>query len=73
MAKYTFIRESDDGEINTAFFEADTWFVVLDRFVPFLRGGGYSLQSDSIGINTKHHLFYPYGCETANIVAFEKE
>ena len=73
MAKYTFIREDDDGEINTASFETDVWFVALDRFVPFLRGSGYYIQSDSIGINTKHHLFDPYECETANIVTFEKE
>lgn len=73
MAKYTFIREDDDGEINTTSFETDTWFVALDRFVPFLRGGGHFLQNNSIGINTKHHLLDPYECETTNIVAFEKE
>ncbi len=74
MAKYTFIREDDDGEINTTSFEADTWYTVLDKFIYFLRGSGYFISNKSVGINTAAgHYFDPYECDTANIVAFEKE
>lgn len=71
MAKYTFIREDDEGEINTTSFEADTWYNALDKFIYFLRGSGCFISNKSVGINTVE--VDPYECETANIVAFEKE
>lgn len=47
--------ECTDEEYNsksTLEFSAGTWAEALDYFVNFLRGGGYDLKNDSVGVNT---------------------
>jgi len=45
-------------------FDSETWYSALDSFVKFLRGSGYLLKNDSVGINlSTGHRFdedYPY-------------
>lgn len=53
-----FKLESTDTEENcknTSLFTAGTWAEALDYFVKFLRGSGYDLEDDSIGVNTYQH------------------
>ena len=47
-----------DGCVLTQEFEADIWMEALDYFVKFLRGSGYSIENNSVGINTDLHTLY---------------
>ena len=49
--KYT----SCDGVESTMKFSADTWVEALERFVAFLRGAGFFLDTDSVAINGNKH------------------
>lgn len=49
--KFEFQSTNEDGDVVSHQFEAGTWYEVLDHFVKFLRGSGYSLQNNSVGIN----------------------
>lgn len=74
MAKFTFIREDDDGEVNATSFEADVWYTALSRFINFLRGSGYHISNNSVGINTaSQHYFNPYESDTLNLTVFEQD
>lgn len=39
------------GDIVTHEFESSQWYSALDNFVKFLRGSGYQLKDNSVGIN----------------------
>ena len=58
-----------DGCVLTQEFEADIWMEALDYFVKFLRGSGYSIENNSVGINTDLHLLY----EAMNTTVFSEE
>ena len=71
--KFKLQATHDDGTVVTHEFESLTWYSTLDNFVKFLRGNGYCLQNDSVGINlAAGHLFI--GDESHdNITFFEQE
>lgn len=52
-------------------FNSENWYLALDSFVKFLRGSGYLLKNDSVGINLgAGHMFIeddPY----SNITYFD--
>ena len=57
-----------DGCVLTQEFEADIWMEALDYFVKFLRGSGYSIENNSVGINTDLHTLY----EAMNTTVFSE-
>lgn len=58
-----------DGCVLTQEFETDIWMEALDYFVKFLRGSGYSIENNSVGINTDLHMLY----EAMNTTVFSEE
>ena len=58
-----------DGCVLTQEFETDIWMEALDYFVKFLRGSGYSIENNSVGINTDLHTLY----EAMNTTVFSEE
>ena len=58
-----------DGCVLTQEFEAYIWMEALDYFVKFLRGSGYSIENNSVGINTELHVLY----EAMNTTVFSEE
>ena len=55
---WEFKHVDGDGKVVTMNFEADTWPEVLDNFMSFLRGSGWTcLTEKSVGINEKLHPF----------------
>lgn len=57
--KFTFQSTCDEtGAIVIHEFESSQWYSALDNFVKFLRGSGYQLKDNSVGINeAAGHLF----------------
>ena len=57
--KFTFQSTCDEtGAIVIHEFESSQWYSALDNFVKFLRGSGYQLQANSVGINeAAGHMF----------------
>lgn len=53
-------------------FEAHQWYQALDRFVLFLRGCGYKLENNSVGINTAAGHYVHDDEYYQNIVLFEQ-
>lgn len=51
-------------------FEAETWAEALSNFVQFLRGAGFSLDDDSVGVNSKKHII-DRDC-TSSITTFQQ-
>jgi hypothetical protein len=48
----------DEGTVVTQEFGAGTWYESLDSFVKFLRGSGFQLKDNSVGINlSAGHMF----------------
>lgn len=72
--KFTFQSTCDEtGAIVIHEFESSQWYSALDQFVKFLRGSGYQLKDNSVGINeAAGHLFLEEFCFN-NITAFEQE
>ena len=71
--KFKLQATHDDGAVITHAFEEDVWYAALDNFVKFLRGCGYDLADNSIGINEglDHRGMEYY--ELGNITTFEQE
>jgi len=66
-------EDKEDGTIITHEFESDVWYSALDQFVKFLRGSGYQLKDNSVGINLlAGHLFTEY-LPLHNTTYFEQE
>jgi hypothetical protein len=59
-----------DGVASTRTFSVDTWIHALDEFVAFLKGCGYYLQEDSVGINVNNHPCVSYH-DVHRITTFE--
>lgn len=67
--KFTFTYEDEDGTESKRTFESSTWYDAADHFVLFLRGCGYLLKDNSLGINlSAGHLGLP--C-LENLTTFE--
>ncbi len=72
MSRFTFTYHDEENNTETErSFEVATWYEVLDQFAIFLRGCGYSLRDNSLGINVAAgHLMVPY---LGNVTTFEQE
>ena len=68
MMLFKFESVDMDGCVLTQEFEADIWMEALDYFVKFLRGSGYSIENNSVGINTDLHTLY----EAMNTTVFSE-
>lgn len=55
---FEFKHTDVDGGTNVLKFSADTWTEALEKFIQFLRGSGFFLDYDSIGINGDKHTAY---------------
>lgn len=71
--KFTLQSTDENDGIIIHEFEGDTWHHALDHFVKFLRGSGYKLKDNSVGINeAAGHLFLDEFL-FSNITTFEQE
>ena len=70
--QFSFESLNEDGTLIQHSFTAQRWTEALHQFVKFLRGSGYSLDDNSIGVNTMLHM---YGNENdlCYITEFEQE
>ena len=57
--KFKFQSTCDEtGAIVLHEFESSQWYSALDNFVKFLRGSGYQIKDNSVGINeAAGHMF----------------
>jgi len=55
MSKFTFKRETEEGVVTTKEIDADVWFDLIPEFINFLKGCGFGLEDNSIGVNTNRH------------------
>lgn len=54
---WTFVMTDLEGVTRTTSFVADAWPTALKEFILFLKGNGFRLENDSIGINSKLHPY----------------
>ena len=71
--KFKFQATHDDGTVITHEFEEDVWYSALDNFVKFLRGNGYYLKDNSVGINLDAGHMFIEEIEYSNITFFGEE
>lgn len=57
--RYNFTYAGSDSRLVNVSFEAETWPEALSHFVQFLRGSGFTVDDNSIGINLKKHVIDP--------------
>lgn len=66
--KFEFKSLNDTGTAVTHSFETSTWFEALDEFAKFLKGSGFMVGDESIGINEDKHNVNELDC--LNITTF---
>ena len=71
--KFKFQSVDEDGTSIIHEFEANTWYQALDQFVKFLRGSGYLVRDNSIGINESTGYLFIEDFEFNNITTFEQD
>jgi hypothetical protein len=71
MTEYFFSAVDSNGVHATISFETDNWLEILDNFVLFLRGKGFYVSDDSIGVNLAKH--YPPEDTYYNFTTFNSE
>ena len=71
--KFKLQATHDDGTVITHEFEEDVWYAALDGFVKFLRGCGYRLENNSVGINEGLNHWNIDSHNLGNITTFTKE
>ncbi len=71
LTHYSFTSVSPDGVVSSTSFSAENWLEVLDNFVLFLRGKGFYVSDDSIGVNLAKH--YPPEDTYYNFTTFNNE
>lgn len=54
-AFYFHHKDSFGKEVSMR-FEAETWTEALSQFVKFLRGAGFILDDNSVGVNSNKHI-----------------
>jgi len=59
-----------DGVESTRKFSADSWITALSEFHTFLKGAGFSLRQDSIGVSDMHSMAVG---DLHNVVVFSQE
>ncbi len=71
--KFKLQATHDDGTVITHEFTEVTWYQALDSFVKFLRGCGYHLEDNSVGINEglSHYNIDSYNL--GNITTFTED
>ena len=60
--KFKLSTEDEDNVVTTKEFEASTWPEALSGFIDLLRGSGYQLHVDSVGVNVKKHILEDDKC-----------
>lgn len=68
--QFEFKATDIDGVESTRKFSADSWITALSEFHTFLKGAGFSLCQDSIGVSTLHSLAVG---DLHNVVVFSQE
>ena len=68
--KFKLQATHDDGTVVTHEFEEDVWYAALDGFVKFLRGCGYRLEDNSVGVNEGLNHWGIDSCNLGNITTF---
>lgn len=68
---FKFESKNVDGCTATYQFETDTWIEALDYFVKFMKGSGYSIYNNSVGVNTEKH--FVDNTDLVNITTFSEE
>ena len=63
----------DDGTALTHEFTSEVWYQALDSFVKFLRGCGYHLEDNSVGINEGLSHWHIDSYNLGNITTFTEE
>lgn len=53
--RWSFEHIGADDTVSRISFQAETWTEALEKFIQFLRGSGFFIDYDSIGINEKKH------------------
>ena len=71
--KFKFEATEEDNSKVTHEFEALRWDEALNQFVKFLRGSGYCIHDDSIGVNSNRIVSMHDDWELNNITFFEQE
>ena len=72
--KFKFQSTCDEtGDIVIHEFESSQWYSALNNFVKFLRGSGYQLKDNSVGINEGAGHMFIEEFLFSNITAFEQE
>lgn len=56
-SKMTLTFVDCEGNVTTKEFSPETWVNALSEFVKFLKGCGYWLSNDSIGVNKTRHPY----------------
>lgn len=74
MSKFKFEYQDDEEKTNlTMQFEVSRWDEALNQFVKFLRGSGYRLEDNSVGINQSVHAWAGDNYELSSITTFDGE
>lgn len=74
MNKFTFeYQDEENTKTLTVSFECGTWYEALDEFVKFLRGCGYALKDNSVGINESAGHILLEDVWFSNVTTFEQE
>jgi len=55
MSKFTFKRETEEGIVTIKEVDTEVWFDLIPEFINFLKGSGFGVEDNSIGINTARH------------------
>jgi len=71
--KLTFQATDDEGTVITHESDCPVWYLALDQFVKFLRGCGYDIENNSVGINISLNHYGIEDYPLANITTFEEE
>ena len=71
MSKFKFEYQDEEESVSTSVqFQATRWDEVLDHVVKFLRGAGYAIDDNSIGVNQAKHVFAGDDYRLSNITTF---
>ena len=68
---FKFESTNVDGCVATYQFETETWIEALGYFVKFMKGSGYYIDNNSVGVNTEKH--FVDNTDLVNITTFSEE
>jgi len=71
VSKFKFEYQDEEEKTNlTMQFEVSRWDESLNQFVKFLRGAGYDLEDNSVGVNQARHCFAGDDYRLSSITTF---